>query len=146
MEEQKPRARMSSSALSIGARYLRWVSGSFTFIWFSTASRSAGVHAARKARPMTDCEIGIEVPMSGSVVMPLPLRPLLCVSAGILAWVLLADRAGFFAAGLAQVLLSSLALPGQKWMVIGAIAVVLNIAAYVLFVHFLGLPLPAFGN
>ena len=41
-------------------------------MWLSTDSRSGGVHAARKARPMTDCEIGTEVPMSGRVVMPLP--------------------------------------------------------------------------
>src|SRR5262249_24036783 len=74
VEAQKPRARMSSSPLSIEGRYLRCASGSFTFMWFSTASRSGGVHAARKARPITDCDIGTEVPMSGSVVMPLPLR------------------------------------------------------------------------
>lgn len=78
--------------------------------------------------------------------MHLPLRPIICVSIGILAWVLLADRVGFFAAGLAQVVLSSLALPGQKPLTIGVIAVVLNIAAYALFVLVLGLPLPAFGN
>ncbi len=74
----------------------------------------------------------------------LPLRPVVCVSAGILAWVLLADRFGFFPAGLAQVLLSSLALPQQKWLTVGIIALVLNIAAYGLFVGVLGLPLPAF--
>ena len=73
-EAQKPRARMSSSALSTEPRYLRCASGSFTYIWLSTASRSGGVHAARKARPITDCAIGTEVPMSGSVVIPLPLR------------------------------------------------------------------------
>jgi hypothetical protein len=76
----------------------------------------------------------------------LQLRPVLCVSAGIVAWVLLADRLGFFPAGLAQVLLSSLALPKQRWITIGIIAVALNFAAYFLFVVVLGLPLPAFGN
>jgi hypothetical protein len=80
------------------------------------------------------------------LVLPLPLRPVLCVSAGLVAWVLLADRLGFFAAGLAQVLLSSLALPNQKWVMVGIIAVALNIAAYLLFVGVLGLPLPAFGS
>ncbi|MDY6984118.1 MAG: tripartite tricarboxylate transporter TctB family protein, partial [Pseudomonadota bacterium] len=80
------------------------------------------------------------------VTLPLPPRPIACVSAGIIAWVLLADTAGFFAAGLAQVLLSSLALPGQKWTTVVVIAIVLNIAAYALFVVILGLPLPAFGN
>ncbi|HEY0961393.1 MAG TPA: tripartite tricarboxylate transporter TctB family protein [Pseudomonadales bacterium] len=79
-------------------------------------------------------------------VSPLPLRPIACVSAGIVAWVVLADTAGFFPAGLAQVLLSSLALPGQKWVTVAIIAVVLNAAAYALFVMMLGLPLPAFGN
>jgi putative tricarboxylic transport membrane protein len=74
------------------------------------------------------------------------LRPVVCVSIGLVAWVFLADRAGFFAAGLAQVALSSLALPGQKWLTVGIVAVVLNIAAYALFVLVLGLPLPAFGN
>jgi putative tricarboxylic transport membrane protein len=78
--------------------------------------------------------------------LKLPLRPVFCVSAGIVAWVLLADRFGFFPAGLAQVLLSSLALPQQKWLTVGVIAVVLNIAAYGLFVKVLGLPLPAFGS
>lgn len=78
--------------------------------------------------------------------MKLPLRPIICVSLGIVAWVLLAERAGFFAAGVAQVALSSLALPGQKGLTIAIIAVVLNIAAFALFVLVLGLPLPAFGN
>jgi hypothetical protein len=78
--------------------------------------------------------------------LKLPLRPVICISAGILSWVLLADRVGFFPAGLAQVLLSSFALPQQKWLTVGIIAVVLNIAAYALFVMVLGLPLPAFGS
>lgn len=80
------------------------------------------------------------------IIMPLPLRPIACVSAGIIAWVLLADTAGFFPAGLVQVLLSSLGLPGQKWKTVAIVAVVLNVAAYFLFVVMLGLPLPAFGN
>jgi hypothetical protein len=80
------------------------------------------------------------------VELKVPLRPVVCVSVGIIAWVFLAERAGFFAAGVAQVALSSLALPGQKWLTVGVIAVVLNIAAYGLFVLVLGLPLPAFGN
>lgn len=78
--------------------------------------------------------------------LKLPLRPVLCISAGIVAWVLLAERVGFFPAGLAQVLLSSLALPRQNWIVIGVISAVLTALAYALFVVLLGLPLPAFGN
>ncbi len=77
------------------------------------------------------------------VVLALPLRPVLCVSAGIVAWVLLAERFGFFPAGLAQVLLSSLALPQQKWLTVGLVAIALNIGAYLLFVFVLGLPLAA---
>lgn len=77
---------------------------------------------------------------------PVPWRPLACVSAGIVAWVVLAESAGFVAAGLAQLLLSSLALPGQNWRLVAVIAVVLTGAAYALFVIALGLPLPAFGN
>jgi hypothetical protein len=88
----------------------------------------------------------LEKPAELSLSFPLPLRPIACVSAGFVAWVLLAESAGFFAAGIAQVLLSSLALPGQKWGTVALIAVVLNIAAYALFVVVLGLPLPAFGN
>jgi hypothetical protein len=75
-----------------------------------------------------------------------PLRPVLCVSAGILAWVLLADRVGFFPAGLAQLLLSSCALPQQNWRTVVIVAVILSLAAYGLFVMLLGLPLPAFGS
>src|SRR5207302_431412 len=40
IEAQKPRARMSSRDLSIEGRNLRCASGSLTFIWLSTASRS----------------------------------------------------------------------------------------------------------
>lgn len=75
----------------------------------------------------------------------LPLRPVLCVSAGILAWVLLADRFGFFPSAFAQLLLSSLALPKQNWRIVMVVAVVLSLASYALFVLLLGLPLPAFG-
>jgi hypothetical protein len=86
----------------------------------------------------------LERPMEGD--MKLPLRPIICVSVGVVAWVLLADRAGFFAAGLAQVVVSSLALPGQKWLTVAILAIALNIAAFSLFVLVLGLPLPAFGS
>lgn len=78
--------------------------------------------------------------------LPLPWRPVLCVSTGILAWVLLADRVGFFPSALAQLLLSALALPQQNWRVVLTVALVLSCAAYALFVMLLGLPLPAFGS
>jgi hypothetical protein len=78
--------------------------------------------------------------------LQLPLRPVLCVSIGLLAWVLLAERVGFVGAGLVQVVFSALALPGQKWRTVAILAVVLIGAAYVLFVALLGMPLPAFGS
>lgn len=79
-------------------------------------------------------------------LLPPPLRPLVCVTAGMLAWALLAERLGFFAAALAQILLTSLALPQQERRLELIVAVVLSIGAYLLFVRVLGLPLPAFGN
>jgi len=78
--------------------------------------------------------------------LPLPLRPLVCVAAGMLAWALLAERLGFFAAALAQILLTSMALPQQERRLELIVAVLLSIGAYLLFVRVLGLPLPAFGS
>lgn len=80
------------------------------------------------------------------LVVPLSLRPLLCVGAGVLTWILLAERLGFVPAGLAQIALSSLAMPRQNWLVVVALAAGLTGAAYALFVLVLGLPLPAFGT
>jgi hypothetical protein len=79
-------------------------------------------------------------------LLPLPLRPLVCVTAGMLAWALLAERLGFFAAALAQILLTSMALPQQERRLELIVAVLLSIGAYLLFVRVLGLPLPAFGS
>jgi hypothetical protein len=76
----------------------------------------------------------------------LPWRPLVCVTAGMLAWVLLADRVGFFAAALVQILLSSFAVPQRERRQELGVAVLLSIGAYFLFVRVLGLPLPAFGG
>ena len=78
--------------------------------------------------------------------VPLPLRPLVCVAGGMLAWALLADRFGFFAAALAQILLTSLALPQADRYKELIVAVLLSAGAYLLFVRVLGLPLPAFGS
>lgn len=75
-----------------------------------------------------------------------PLRPLLCVTAGMLGWALLADRFGFFPAALVQLGLSALALPQAERRVDLLVAVLLSVVAYLLFVRVLGLPLPAFGS
>lgn len=78
--------------------------------------------------------------------LPPPLRPLLCVAGGMLAWALLADSLGFFAAALAQILLTSLALPQTDRHKEVVVALLLSVGAYFLFVRVLGLPLPAFGG
>jgi hypothetical protein len=83
---------------------------------------------------------------SAGELAPVPLRPVLYVSAGLIAWALLADVAGFFPAALAQLLLSALALPRQNWRAVVVIALLLSLAAYALFVALLGMPLPAIGN
>jgi putative tricarboxylic transport membrane protein len=80
------------------------------------------------------------------VELPMAMRPVLFVSAGIVAWVLLADRLGFFPAALAQLLLSAFALPNQNWRTMGIVTVLMSIGAYLLFVELLGMPLPAFGS
>ena len=78
--------------------------------------------------------------------VPPPLRPLVCVAGGMLAWALLAERFGFFAAALVQILLTSLALPQADRHKEVIVAVLLSVGAYLLFVRVLGLPLPAFGS
>ncbi|MEY4640461.1 MAG: hypothetical protein RLZZ227_455 [Pseudomonadota bacterium] len=80
------------------------------------------------------------------VEFPIALRPVLFVSAGIIAWVLLADSLGFFPAAIAQLLLSAFALPNQNWRTLGFVTVLMSIGAYLLFVKLLGMPLPAFGS
>ncbi|MGA0806664.1 MAG: tripartite tricarboxylate transporter TctB family protein [Pseudohongiellaceae bacterium] len=80
------------------------------------------------------------------VLLPLPLRPVAAVMAGMLAWVLLAEHLGFFAAALAQILLSSLALPQTDRRLELLVAGALSLGAWLLFVRVLGLPLPAFGS
>jgi len=73
-------------------------------------------------------------------------RPVLCVGTGMVAWALVVDSMGFMPAGLLQLLLSSLALPGQQWRRVAFGSLLLTLAAYVLFVQLLGMPLVAFGS
>ncbi len=76
----------------------------------------------------------------------LPLRPLICVAAGVMAWALLAEPAGFLVAGAMQLLLSALALPGTNWRWVLPGVLVMVIIAHVIFVVLLGLPLAAVGR
>jgi hypothetical protein len=79
-------------------------------------------------------------------VLPLQWRPPVFVAAGMLAWALLAEPAGFFVASCTQLLLSCLALPNAiKPMVIIGILMTSGIC-YLLFVGLLGLPLAAIGR
>jgi len=76
---------------------------------------------------------------------PFAWRPFAAVSAGILAWVLLAETTGFFVAAACQVVLTSLALPKPRWRSIAIMAAVLATGGYLLFVTQLGVPLSAVG-
>jgi hypothetical protein len=75
-----------------------------------------------------------------------PLRPVLWVGGGILAWVLLIDVLGFFPASIVQLLFSSLALQQQSWRTIAMLVLGMTLASYIVFVTLLGVPVPAFGS
>lgn len=75
----------------------------------------------------------------------LPLRPLLCAGASIVAWALLVDITGFVPACLLQLLLAFAAMPQANWRQVVLCCVVITALAYVLFVPLLGIPLQAFG-
>ena len=72
-------------------------------------------------------------------------RPFCAVSAGILAWALLAESAGFFIAAVCQVVITALALPAPRWRGILIMAGLLAVGGYLLFVVQLGVPLEAMG-
>ena len=72
-------------------------------------------------------------------------RPFLAITAGILAWVILAESAGFFPAAIVQVVLSALALPRPRWRNILILAAVISAGGYWLFAVQLGVPLNAVG-
>ncbi|MES2624795.1 MAG: tripartite tricarboxylate transporter TctB family protein [Pseudomonadota bacterium] len=75
-----------------------------------------------------------------------PLRPVLWVGGGILAWALLIDTFGFFPASIVQLLFSSFALPQQGWRTPVILALGMTLASYIVFVTLLGVPVPAFGS
>jgi uncharacterized membrane-anchored protein len=76
---------------------------------------------------------------------PFAWRPFCAVTAGILAWVLLAEATGFFIATFCQVVLTSLALPDPRWRSVIVMGSLLAIGGYLLFVVQLGVPLEAVG-
>lgn len=84
-------------------------------------------------------------PLPRTLAVPTAWRPFLAVAAGILAWVLLAESAGFFIATVAQVVLSGLALEQVRWRGLLVLAALLAIGGYLLFVVQLGVPLEAVG-
>ena len=75
-----------------------------------------------------------------------PLRPVLWVGGGILAWAMLIDVLGFFPASIVQLLFSSFALPQEGWRSVLILVLGMTLAAYILFVTLLGVPVPAFGS
>ncbi len=75
-----------------------------------------------------------------------PLRPVMWVGGGILAWALLIDVLGFFPACIVQLIFSSLALQQQTWRSIAMLVLGMTFASYVVFVMLLGVPVPAFGS
>jgi putative tricarboxylic transport membrane protein len=92
--------------------------------------------------------MGVVILLAGPEAEPgsdaTPLRPLAAVTSGILAWVLLAESAGFIPASIAQILLTSLGLPGTRWRSAIVMAVAMGVAGYLVFVVQLGVPLRAF--
>lgn len=75
-----------------------------------------------------------------------PLRPVLWVGGGILAWALLINILGFFPASIVQLLFSSLSLKQQSWRTIALLALGMTLGSYIVFVTLLGVPVPAFGS
>ena len=75
-----------------------------------------------------------------------PLRPVLWVGGGILAWALLIDVVGFFPASAVQLLFSSFALQQQGWRSIALLVLGMTLGSYIVFVTLLGVPVPAFGS
>jgi hypothetical protein len=75
-----------------------------------------------------------------------PLRPVLWVGGGILAWALLIDVLGFFPASVVQLLFSSSAIQQQGWRAIALLVLGMTLASYIVFVTLLGVPVPAFGS
>lgn len=88
---------------------------------------------------------GAELRVAPEKELGFPLRPVLWVGGGILAWAVLIDVLGFFPASIVQLLFSSFALQQQGWRAVILLALGMTLASYVVFVTLLGVPVPAFG-
>ena len=82
----------------------------------------------------------------GDTVQPIGWRPLILVTAAIGAFWLLVDRTGLVAATMAVVAIGGLAGRDAKPLELGALALFMAIAAALLFVYALNLPLPLWGR
>jgi len=81
---------------------------------------------------------------STATVARVRLRPLLAVLSGLLAWAILAEPAGFVAATMALIVLSSLAEPGARLLQTLLLAAGVSLAGGLLFVKAFAVPLPLF--
>ena len=82
----------------------------------------------------------------GETVTRIVWRPLILVTLAIAAFWLLIDRAGLVAATVAVVAIGGLAGRDAKPLELGALALFMAIAAALLFVYALNLPLPLWGR
>jgi hypothetical protein len=83
---------------------------------------------------------------AGEGVTRIAWRPLILVSAAVMAFWLLIDRAGLVAATVAVVMIGGLAGREAKLLEIGLLAIAMAIGTALLFVHALNLPLPLWGR
>jgi hypothetical protein len=86
------------------------------------------------------------VKTGGEGVTRIAWRPLTLVTAAVIAFWLLIDRAGLVAATAAVVIVGGLAGREAKLLEIGLLAVAMAIGTALLFVHALNLPLPLWGR
>jgi hypothetical protein len=87
-----------------------------------------------------------ELRVMPGIELGFPVRPVLWVGGGIIAWALLIEVVGFFPASILQLVFSSFALPQQSWRTIAMLALGMTVASYIVFVMLLGVPVPAFGS
>lgn len=85
----------------------------------------------------------LEVRKSDAPAPEVPWRAFFFVFAGVLAWALLAERAGLVPASLAVIVLASLARPPVKMTTMILTAILASAGAVLLFIHGFGLPLRA---
>ncbi len=84
--------------------------------------------------------------IESGVVGRLNLRPLLLITLSVVAFGLLAERAGFVLASFASVLLTTLAAERPTPVYVLAMAIILPVASTIIFVYGLGLPFDLWWN